>query len=372
MHDPERYHKHPFVLETFYREMAGMVAKGYLSDPATVLKPMIDVYRHQEQEWTARALSTLPPHMKQILAQETGKAWWRAMPMVLPPFQSNHELSLVYALYRLMTTGNMAFMIGPELSTALHNTDFKVKMDQLAFPSDTFVIYYKDSSIPVYGSPLKWLFCDRVSLGDLKELRIVYGYIDQDGDYANSGFQLYTYQPEIEIDSAELFANMENERISALSQMEVTDEHRANSRNILTALFNFLLYLGAVGDQMVVKPPDIAERLARLTNPKKKRRLEKEAQSQTLHRYIYVGRNYEARLNEDGSGISSSSDLKHRVLVRGHWRHQWIGPQKDADGNRVPGTSQKLIWVEPYWKGPDVRDEKASVRVIISLTSRDP
>ena len=284
------------------------------------------------------------------------------MPLMLPPHRSNHEFSIIYAVYRLMTTGNMAFLIGPELSTALQNTDFKVKMDQLRFPADTFVIYYRDSSIPVYGSPLKWVFCDRVNFGTHKELRMVYGYIDEDGDYANSGFQLYTYAPDVEVDSNELFALMEQEKVSSLSQMEVTEQHRENSRNILTALFNFLLYLGAVGDQIVIKGPDIAERLKKLSHPKKKRRLEKEAANQTLFRYTYVGRQYESRIEREES--VSGSHLDHRILVRGHWRHQWIGRQRDDEGSRIPGTAQKLIWVEPYWKGPDVRDNKLSVRVV--------
>lgn len=198
MTDSAHSHKHPFALEALYRETAATTTDGDLSDPTKALKPLIDLY-HQQRE---SILETLDEETKNKiegkLDTETEDAWWKLMPYFLPPKRANHEFALVYSLYRVMTTGNMAFMIGPDLSTALHNTDFKVKMDQLAFPSDTFVIYYKDSSIPVFGSSLKWLMCDRVTLGNLKELRIVYGYIDKDGDYANSGFQLYTYQPDIE------------------------------------------------------------------------------------------------------------------------------------------------------------------------------
>ena len=364
MTDPAYTHAHPFFLESTYRETAAATTDGDLRDPEKVLKPLIDMYLHQKESLLESLDETTIERLHGQLNTEGVQAWWKLMPYFLPPKRSNHEFALIYGLFRLMTTGNMAFLMGPELSSSLHNTDFKVKMDQLAFPTDTFVIYYKDSSIPVYGSPLKWLLCDRVTLGSLKELRIVYGYIDQDGDYANSGFQLYTYQPDMEIDSGELFSNMENEKVSALSQMKVTDQHRENTRNVLTALFNFLLYLGAVGDQTVVKPPDIASRLEKISNPKKRRRLEKEAQSQTLYRYTYIGRQYESRLVDGESFSGNLTELKHRVIVRGHWRHQWIGRQKDDEGNRVPGTSQKLIWVEPYWKGPDVRDEKVSVRVV--------
>ncbi len=362
MTDPTHIHAHPFFLEATYRETAAATTGGDLSDPDRVMKPLIDLCLNQRETFIKAIEKDSPEELRNLLNLEKNRPWWKLMPLMLPPRKSNHEFSMIYAMYRLMTTGNMAFMIGPELSTALHNTDFKVKMDQLYFPADTFVIYYKDSSIPVYGSPLKWLFCDRVDLGKYRELRMISGHIDNDGDYANSGFHLYTYETGVEVDSTALFAEMEKEKVSALSQMEVIPQHRENTRNILTALFNFLLYLGAVGDQTVVKPPDFAERMKNLTNPKKKRRLEKEAQNQTMFRYIYVGRQYESRIEKDES--VSASQLGHRVLVRGHWRHQWTGKQRDAEGNRIPGTSQKLIWVEPYWKGPDVRDEKVSIRVV--------
>ena len=147
--------------------------------------------------------------------------------------------------------------------------------------------------------------------------------------------------------------------------MEITEAHRTSSRNITSALLNFLLYIGSVNDRTVVNPPNYAKRLENLTNPKKRRRLEKELQNQTMFRYTYIGKSYESRLEESGS--TTTGELDHRVIVRGHWRHQWIGKQRDDEGNRIPGTSQKLIWVEPYWKGPDIRDDKVSVRVVRSM-----
>ena len=283
--------------------------------------------------------------------------------MILPPFQSNHEISLIYVLYRIMSSGNMAFIIGPELSTALFNTDYEISLGELSFPSDTFVIYYKDASIPVDGQPLKWLFCDRIQYQEGHyELRLVYGYVDKDGDYANSGIQLLTYVKDTVVKSADIYAHMEEEKVSSLSLMEITEAHRTSSRNITSALLNFLLYIGSVNDRTVVNPPDYAKRLENLTNPKKRRRLEKELQNQTMFRYTYIGKSYEGRLEESVS--TTTGELDHRVIVRGHWRHQWIGKQRDDEGNRIPGTSQKLIWVEPYWKGPDVRDDKVSVRVV--------
>lgn len=81
---------------------------------------------------------------QRLLLAEKEQPWWRLMPITLPPYRSNHEFALTYALHRLMSNGNMAFLVGPELSSALFNTDFKLSMADLKFPAETFVIYYKD------------------------------------------------------------------------------------------------------------------------------------------------------------------------------------------------------------------------------------
>lgn len=58
---------------------------------------------------------------------------------------------------------------------------------------------------------------------------------------------------------------------------------------------------------------------------------------------------YEATLTGTGT------PLDHRVLVRGHWRNQYVpslGPARDAQGNQIPET-HRLIWIEAHWRGPE-------------------
>ncbi len=350
MADGESTIKHPFILEALYRDTAARVTGGDLSDPDAVLQPLISLYQRQREAFFEAARKRASEESRRVLDIEYERPWWRLMPITLPPYRSNHEFALTYTMYRLMKNGNMTFLIGPQLGDALFRTDFELSMGDLPFPSDTFVIYYKDSSIPVYDSTLRWLFVDRVDyIGSLKELRIVYGYIDSDGDYANSGFLLFTYQPDVVVSSEQLYERLEDEKVSKLSLMEVTDQERQNAKNVVVALFNFLLYFNAVGDRTVVEPPDYGKQLAGMSNAKKRRRLEKQIANQTIYRYTYVGQNYESRVveTEGSERAGGSTTLDHRVLVRGHWRYQWIGKQRDAEGNRIPGTAQKLVWIEP-------------------------
>jgi hypothetical protein len=355
--------KHPFLLESLYRMVAEETNGGDIRDPEKVLAPLIGMYHRMRESYFRSAREAADERMQAILDEEYQKPWWRLMPLTLPPYQSHHELSLVYAHYRLMTSGNMTFLVAKALGDALFNTDFSVSMQDLKFPSDTFTIYYRDSSIPVGASHLKWLFVDRVVLNPTwNQLRIIFGFVDEDGDYANSDFFLFDYHNDDTVNSEELFRQIDEEEVSSLSQRKITDANRRDSRNILTALFNFLLYLSISEDRRVVPAPDYLKRLEKLQNPKKRRRLMKEMEHQTIYRYTYIGGNYETKVEEVVGG--SGEALDHKVLVRGHWRHQWTGRQRDEEGNRIPGTSQKLIWIEPYWKGPDVQDGKTTIRVV--------
>ena len=56
----EDMNRHPFVLESFYREIASLTTNGDLSDPDVVLKPMIESFRRQEDQLLKSALERLP------------------------------------------------------------------------------------------------------------------------------------------------------------------------------------------------------------------------------------------------------------------------------------------------------------------------
>jgi hypothetical protein len=43
--------------------------------------------------------------------------------------------------------------------------------------------------------------------------------------------------------------------------------------------------------------------------------------------------------------LSAGMSISVKFMVRGHWRHQWMG--SDSQGNR----RQELIWIQPFWKG---------------------
>lgn len=46
-------------------------------------------------------------------------------------------------------------------------------------------------------------------------------------------------------------------------------------------------------------------------------------------------------------GAPSMRTIDKRFLVRGHWRKQAVGPDR---------RERALVWIEPYWKGPDLAE----------------
>ncbi|MDZ7792126.1 MAG: hypothetical protein U5P10_00110 [Spirochaetia bacterium] len=100
----------PFVLESFYRETAALTTDGNLSDPERVLEPLIDLYLNQRDAMVSSAYQN--PDTLSLLESEKDKPWWRLMLIMLPPYRSNHDFALTYAVYRQMSTGNMVFKMG--------------------------------------------------------------------------------------------------------------------------------------------------------------------------------------------------------------------------------------------------------------------
>lgn len=62
---------------------------------------------------------------------------------------------------------------------------------------------------------------------------------------------------------------------------------------------------------------------------------------------IYVSGHRDSSGQPGAAPPSGLYRLQHKLLVRGHWKHQPHGPQR---------AERKLIWIEPYLRGPDVAE----------------
>ena len=117
-------------------------------------------------------------------------------------------------------------------------------------------------------------------------------------------------------------------------------------------LFNAILYMTNVRFREEASNKDwkdLSARIQRLPPGSKKERLKERRRSLDPGYFIYIGR--------DVPRLGSATEGNHLVVrtkVTGHWKMQAHGPKL---------SERKLIWIEPYWKGPDHAPETNPTRV---------
>lgn len=120
---------------------------------------------------------------------------------------------------------------------------------------------------------------------------------------------------------------------------------------IFRLVLNAILYLSSDRAELSDHPPR-GGKVARTMNHAERRA----AARQSALSYTSVGDSVQpiyvdGRDNQaDDRGVAGHAGLyrlQHKLLVRGHWRHQAHGPLR---------AERKLIWVEPYMRGPDIAE----------------
>jgi hypothetical protein len=114
-----------------------------------------------------------------------------------------------------------------------------------------------------------------------------------------------------------------------------------------------LLYLSSDAAEVVAKASpreEIKDRAQSIASLSKRRRL-----LQTMGRYASLGYDevgasvgpivIQKGEAEAGEATGGGTKLLVRFMVRGHWRRQPHGPERQE---------RKLIWIRPHYKGPDL------------------
>lgn len=346
-----------FIHEQFHSLFARMVGKSEDDDAYNIYYPMI-------AELEGRASSAKEAFRENVDDVDPMRVekmtWWELFPFLLRPGQVNHEEAAVYMLYRMYSNKNVIYNVSKYLVDALFHTDFDYEFHIEKIPHRTFIVYWGngDHSVRMNNDTqtLEYTFIDFVSMGDdVYQIRVVYGMKDSEGDDANSGIMTMTVSNGYRVRSGQFLKELEEIEYSELSQMKVPEMYKKNNARVYILLFNFLLYLQAMPeDRATMYPHPEFKRLKNLSNPKKRRRVLKTLEGESPYQYVYIGPKYDAQVRkevEESKG-EEGKKLDHATMVRGHWRHQWYGPREKINDVVVrPGTSQKVIWVQPYWKG---------------------
>lgn len=118
-------------------------------------------------------------------------------------------------------------------------------------------------------------------------------------------------------------------------------------------VFNTLLYITSKDPDIREQLPiDFKAKLAAKKSTSKIKKLNKMADRTTSYPIIIVGDNIKDEMNHVNeirvAGGVGNWKLTKRVYVSGHWKTQWYG-SADNKENRV-------IFIEPYYKGPELAD----------------
>jgi hypothetical protein len=123
-----------------------------------------------------------------------------------------------------------------------------------------------------------------------------------------------------------------------------------------------LLYLtGQNPDLLPVKPVDWTKHLAKISNPKKRRRFEADHANTSTKRVTIIGNSFKDISFSQQKGSGKFFEMTHKFWVRGHFRMQWYGSEL------ANTRHQECVWIEPFLKGPE-QGELITKRFVLAET----
>lgn len=110
-------------------------------------------------------------------------------------------------------------------------------------------------------------------------------------------------------------------------------------RGLLQIVVNAILYATSAGVEPVLRKADPSKK----KSAPGRRKLERKASSEDVYHLPGAIEISQLRKCQSLDRIPDGRQALHRFMVRGHWRRaskSW--------------TDQRMRWIEPYWKGPDI------------------
>ena len=119
-------------------------------------------------------------------------------------------------------------------------------------------------------------------------------------------------------------------------------------RTVFEFVLKSILYIVGLNSDIVYYDgsKELRDSLSRVKSPGKRKKIERRLQNIGSARYL-VGSKIVLSRNEQHmyNGISQGLwKLSYRFIVQGHYRNQACG---------LNHQDRKLIFIEPFWKGPD-------------------
>jgi len=273
-------------------------------------------------------------------------------------------------------------MLERDLALALVNTSYRGVFPADAFPSNSFILYPNISHADI-GHPemdqverieaihVQWHEKGDHYLLRIADLRTVVKEWSSDKmtppEHIHcSGYTFMTIRKDHEFSNealAEVLRDRRNDQYVGEDQTLNTKEYKDVFLKMRDVIINLVFTLGAYlelqDDVEKVGPDWTHDYIKKISNPKKRRRAERQLKEEADYVVRYVGGKYKKYVQAQLAEAGYKKDYKYQIRVAGHFNYYWYGKRKDEAGNRIKGEVKKPVWIEPQIRLPHLPERES-------------
>jgi len=281
--------------------------------------------------------------------------------LVDDPYKSSITLNVFFHLYEMYVNHHRVYHVTSQMASKLINTDLNIDSYFLRSPFPEIYIQINKGLLYIQDEEgLQSISGIYVNYGINKmgerEIRVMCAALLDDTKEIPFNDSLFYFRiPLKDGKIKDVLKNYMEEQFSTPSDDMVKSGGLLN-RDHIEGLFKFvmnvLLYITSKNpDIKKCLPYDFGKEIARKKNKAKANKLLKRANMSTNLPIMVLGK--DLAINKDISDIRNKTGLVHwklnqKVYVSGHWKTQWYGSHKEDNRH------YKIIFIEPYEKGPDL------------------
>ena len=284
-------------------------------------------------------------------------------------YGSDYLSSYNYMLYSFIKGDGKVFEIDGKLAEALYNTDITFIPEEIHFPFNSFILYIDNSTIPQYGYnddrllfkyTVQYIMVDVHEEEGYKMISYIIGFLDEGANEDNFEAWNNTTLFNVKVVNGRELRKTDLEHMYP-SEKNLPDDVKEilsiSSEGLINFLFNFSLYITEMKDDVEVMKPNLID-FSKKKNKAKINQAIRQNEKESSYNVYYIGKKYLGVYKKSAElAVKDGTPILRRTLVRGHWRMQWYGHRTEESY----GDYQKRIWIEPFYKGFEIEDEKQSI-----------
>lgn len=288
------------------------------------------------------------------------------------------QAKYVSMIKKYEASGRREFVICDDLFEMILETEpEEIKLMDVCLPFDSFSIVFNNKILKKHA--IKYGDGEDVSCADrlvvcgtsIKNEKDKIFYMTGFGFSNHKEFGLVPFSiassMETKINKHIMFTNEKNitEKIKDIFRKKDTNQHDSSYNLFLRIVFNLLSYINCVDADI----SDYSDEIKNLTEQSKKMERWSRARKviqQKIHqmridngRIVIVGKNTKSTIRDKYQ--EPSRTITKRFIVRGHFRRQACGPNREL---RV------TTWIKPHWKGPEFA-EKINKKYLVKMSKEE-